>query len=461
MNLTKLLHLAGAGGLVLAMSLFGSGANAREQPAIAGIFRSSILINNPAAADANVSVMLVNADGARAMAAPVMFKVAGSSSTQLYLPNLAGLSDGRYSAVVDSDKPVAVIVNMTSDSPATSTSYNGIPLDAVGRTFNMPQAYKNYHGFTSSLILQNSGAAFANALISYRTGAGQVAAEGRSIAPNASVTVDQGSVAALPQGFVGSAVVTADQDIGAVFLVSAAGQLSSGRGATSGSPIAYAPVIYDEYFGFVTNVFVQNLDTTTTNVTIEYFDSRTGASVGSEQAWILPGTSVTFYQFDTGRGLAVPRHNFNGSAVIRSTDNKNIIAITNINHPGLGYLEAYNAFPSSGATQRASCPAIMKNYHNYNTSLTVQNVGTVPTNLTIQYIGPGGAVASQIMISGLKPNATAFRYNPSPADGLPVGFLGAAVVTSSASPIVAVVNEQLGAGTELGDQLFTYSCSNN
>src|SRR5262245_58715777 len=426
MNLKKLLHLAGAGGLVLGMSLFGSSAMARESQQIPGTFRSAILINNPGTAEANVSVMFVKSDGTQAMSTPVLVKIAPGANTQLYAPNIAGLADGRYSVVIDSDQAVSAIANLSSDNPATSTSYNGIAQGDVGKSYNIASAYKNYHGFTSNLVIQNAGTATGNVTISYRSGVGQVASETRSIPANASVTVDQGATAGLPDGFIGSAVVTSDQDTATIFLVSGTGQLSSGRGAKSGTPIVFAPVIYNQYFGFVTNVFVQNLDTTATNVTIEYFDSRTGGSVGSEQASIQPGSSATFFQFDTARAQALVPEGFNGSAVIRSTDNKSIIAVTNINNPSLGYLEAYNGFPSSGATPRASCPAIMKNYHNYNTSLTVQNVGTVPTNLTIQYIGPGGAVASQIMISGLKPNATAFRYNPSPADGLPVGFLGAA-----------------------------------
>jgi hypothetical protein len=460
MNLKKLLHLAGAGGLVLGMSLFGTSAMAREAQAVPGTFRSAIVVANPGAVEADVTLNFVKPDGTTALAPAMAFKVAAGASSQVYVPSVPGLADGRYSVVIDSNQNVVAIANLTSDNPSTSTSYNGISQNDVGKQFNMPSVYKNYFGYTSSLVIQNAAGAVANATITYKRSGSPDVTETRPIPGNASVTVDQGA-AALADGFIGSAVVTSDQDVAAIFLVSGPSQLSSGRGAKSGAPIAYAPVIYDQYFGYVTNVFVQNLDTTATNVTIEYFDSRTGASVGSEQATIQPGASTTFFQFDTGRGPAVPRPGFNGSAVVRSTDNKNIIAVANINNPRQGYLEAYNGFASSGATQRTSCPAIMKNYHNYNTSLTVQNVGTAATNLTIQYVGPGGQVASSVTIGGLQPNATAFRYSPALTENLPDGFLGSAVVASSGEPIVAVVNELFGTGSEAGDQLFTYACSNS
>ena len=59
----------------------------------------------------------------------------------------------------------------------------------------------------------------------------------------------------------------------------------------------------------------------------------------------------------------------------------------------------------------------------------------------------------------LAPGAVYATYNPNKAD-LPNGYKGGAVITSTGGKIVALVNEQLGAGDQPGDVLFTFACSN-
>lgn len=455
MNLKKLLHLAGAGGIVLGMSVFGSGAAAREAAAIPGTFRSSIVVANPGSTTANVTLNFVRSDGNMALNPGLSYSVAAGASDTKYVPNIAGLADGRYSVVIDSDQNVVAIANLASDGPSTSTAYNGIAQADVGRTFNIPSAYRNYFGFTSNIVVQNAGTAAADVTVTYKRAGSADVSETRNIPANASVTFDQSATAGLPDGFIGSAVVSSpNQDVAAIFLVSAATQLSSGRGARSGAPVVSLPVIFNNYFGYVTNALVQNVDTTPTNVTISYYQG--GTLVAQQNATIQPGASVAFNQF--GDSSAVPV-GFNGSAVVRSTDNKNIIAVANVRHDAFGDLEAYNGFASSSATTRVSCPAILKNYFNYNTSLTVQNIGTSATNLTISYIGSNGQTVATGTVNDLQPNSGVGRYTPN--ESLPVGFNGAAVVTSSGSPIIGVVNETLGIGDTAGDDLFTYACSNS
>src|SRR5688500_12128405 len=253
MNLKKLLHLAGAGGIVLGMSVFGSCAAAREAQAIPGPFRSSIVVANPGTVAAQVNISFVKSDGNVALAMPAFTVQPGASSLQ-YVPSITGLADGRYSVVIDSDQNVSAIANLASDGPATSTAYNGIAQADVGRTFNIPSVYRNYFGFTSNIVVQNAGTATANVTITYKRSGSADVTETRSIPANASVTFDQAATAGLADGFIGSAVVSSpDQDVAAIFLISAATQLSSGRGARAGAPVVSLPVIYNNYFGYVTN----------------------------------------------------------------------------------------------------------------------------------------------------------------------------------------------------------------
>ena len=459
MNLKKLLHLVGAGGIVLAMSVFGSGAAAREAQAIPGTFRSSIVVANPGTVEANVTLNFVKSDGNMALSPGLTFRVAPGGSSLQYVPNIAGLADGRYSVVIDSDQNVSAIANLASDNPATSTSYNGIGQSDVGRTFNIPSVYRNYFGYTSNIVVQNAGTATANVTITYNRAGSAPVTETRTIPNNASVTFDQGATTGLADGFVGSAVVTADQDVAAIFLISQSSPgvaLSSGRGARAGAPALSLPSIYNNYFGYQTNVLVQNVDTTATAVTITYYEG--GQAVAAQNATIQPGASTTFFQFDTGQGASPVRAGFNGSAVVRSNDNKNIIAVANVLHGGQNDLESYSGFATTSATQRFSCPSIFKNYFNFNTSLTVQNVGTSATNLSVQYIAGGQTVATAT-VQNLQPNSGFLLYSPNAA--LPEGFNGAAIVTSSGAPIIGLVNQTEGTGAGAGDELLTYACANS
>jgi hypothetical protein len=466
LNLNKLLNVAAAGALILGVSAFDGfrgpdAALAREALAVPGTFVSEVVVSNPGSAAASVTLTFVKSDGTQAMAAPVSLTVPAGSSRKTYVPNVPGLADGRYSVVIDSDQNVTAIANLVSSNPATSTSYNGIASGDTGTSFNIPSVYRNYFGFSSSIVVQNAGSSTANVTLSYKNSAGAtVASEQRSVPHDASVTVDQTSTTGLTDGFVGAAVVSSDQPVAAIFLISAANQLSSARGAKAGAPIVYLPVQYNQYFNFNTNVLVQNVGTTATTVKIEYFNAGNGSKIGEETSTpIAPGSSFTFFQFDTGRGNAVMRPGTNGAAVVRSLDGGSVVAVANVQETRQNYLEAYNGFPAASATTKVSCASILKNYFNYNTSLTVQNADTVATNLNIAFIDGNGAVVAQETFANLQPGATYFNYNPNVA-ALPNGFAGAVVIQSSGAKIVGVVNELLGTGDQAGDQLFTYSCSN-
>jgi len=467
-NVSRALHVAAAGALILGLSAFDGLRNgpdaafAREAAAVPGTFVSEVVVSNPGTAAATVNLSFVKSDGTLALSPPLQFTVAGGSSRKTFVPNVPGLADGRYSVVIDSDQNVTAIANLVSSSPSTSTSYNGIASADTGNSFNIPSVYRNYFGFSSSIVVQNAGTAAANVRISYRNAGGtEVASESRSIANSASSTFDQTSTSGLSDGYVGAAVVTSDQPVAAIFLISASGQLSSARGFKGGAPVVYLPVIYNQYFNFNTNVLVQNVGSAATTVKIEYYAASTGAKIGEEtSSSIAPGSAFTFFQFDTGRGNAIPRPGFNGAAIVRSLDGGSIVAVTNVQETRQNYLEAYNGFAASNATTTASCAAVLKNYFNYNTSLTVQNADSTATNLTLTYVDGSGNTVTTKTVTNLAPGATYFNYNPG-IDELPNGFAGAVVIRSSGAKIVAVVNELLGTGSEAGDQLFTYACSNS
>lgn len=464
---SKVAHIAAAGALVLGLSAFDGlragpdAASAREAQAIPGTFKSSIVVANPGATIANVSLNFVNSNGTAALQTPLTFTVAAGSSVTQFVPNVPNLADGRYSVVVDSDQNVVAIANLQSDGPSTATAYNGISQNDVGTTFYVPSVYKNYFGFSSSLVVQNAGNSDATVTITYKKPGQADVPKQVTVKSNASVTIDQAaSDSGLNDGFIGSAVISSNQSVAAIFLISktsgTAAQLSSSRGVKSGSTSVSLPALYHNYYNYRSSVLVQNVDTAAADVQVEYFTG--GRSIGTDSGTIGPGATQLFLQFDTDSRNATPRPGFNGSAVVRSTNGKNVIAVANIENVTEGVLEAYNGFNPSSATAKTTCPAIMKNYYGFFTSLTIQNVDTVAGTVSVAHTNPNGQAAGNPISQTVQPGATMFVFSPDDLVGLPNGFNGTAVVTSNGAKIVATVSER---SPDAGDLLFTYNCANS
>lgn len=445
----------------LALCLTAGTASARApQAAVAGTFRTSIVIANPGTTTANVTIPFRDAAGNRPME-PLALQVAGGSSTLLYLPNEAGLPTGRYSAQVQSDQYVTAIANLYAADVKTATAYNAPTAVERATTLYSPLAFADANGYKTAIVVHNGANTAANVTIQYRDQSGvALASESRAIPAFSSATFDQTNTPNLGAGFR-SAVVTADQAVTGVLLMTrpdsgtlGAAQLGTGQGSA-----AYMPVVYNGYFGFSSRFAVQNADTAESTFTAGYFSAATGQSIGAEA---YPATGPfgvrVFYQYDRGTTQARPRPGFNGSAAVVSNETRRLVALGEVLSTASNY-EMYNGVPVATASTRATCPAILKNYYGYNTSLTIQNVGTGPTDLTIVYTGPGGVTALTQNVTGLPSGANHFSYTPGNAT-LPAGFSGAVTVTSTSQRIVAMVNELLGTGSEQGDQLFTYRCDN-
>src|SRR5438045_9702877 len=75
-------------------------AAAREAQAVPGTFISSLTLQNPTQTDAIAAVNFIGSNGVVALVNPLSVTVPAQGSTLVYVPNVAGLADGRYSAVV-------------------------------------------------------------------------------------------------------------------------------------------------------------------------------------------------------------------------------------------------------------------------------------------------------------------------------------------------------------------------
>ena len=251
-------------------------------------------------------------------------------------------------------------------------------------------------------------------------------------------------ISGLPDNFIGSAVVSADQPVAAILNTSRVAdggdadpkRIGSATGVLAPSTKAYAPYLRKNYYGRNSYIAVQNTTGSTVNVTITYYNAS-GTEVDTDTAAITAYSSQIFYQDMNGD---LP-DNYFGSAIVEGDGNiavvvNNANAGTDVTTSGF---ESYNGF-AAGAT-KLYMPKLTVNYYDYQSGFTVQNISTSAANMSITYTYGGNTYtkASPSIAAGA---AWSVYLANSPVSGLPAGIVGSgsAIVTSD-QPVVGVVTE--------------------
>jgi hypothetical protein len=246
----------------------------------------------------------------------------------------------------------------------------------------------------------------------------------------------------IQNGFFGSVVVNGDRDIVATYFVSDTnGALSAGNASISGATQAYAPAVYNNYFGFDSSIVIQNVGSGPADITVTY-------SNGVErQITILVGNSRVLFAPNEG----LPQ-GFFGSARIRSTNGGSFVANVNVRNATRGNLETYDVV--TGGFGRLNLPSLYKSYapQQFVSSITVQNIGSVATDITITYENSATQIFTAVPAGG-----AVLSYQPNITQ-LPDGYnQGASISSSNGAPLAAVANIDANSGTlPAGDYLFTY-----
>lgn len=188
---------------------------------------------------------------------------------------------------------------------------------------------------------------------------------------------------------------------------------------------------------------IQNTESTPLTVYVNYVDRFGVAYPAARESFTIPGqASHVFYQASNANLPA----GFLGGATITSTGN--IAGVVNFYNSGASasaaQFNSYTAF-SSGANM-AVAPRFVRNFYGYNGGLTIQNVGTAATSVTITFSFAGTPYV--VNTGSIAPGATYSPYAPNiaalaPVDALPVGQRFGSIVMQAAAggSIVAIVNE--------------------
>ncbi|NTU80237.1 MAG: hypothetical protein HGA45_12830 [Chloroflexales bacterium] len=443
----------------LAMPVNSAFAQTRDKTSVPGTWASAILIQNVGTATLpadQYSIDFYKADGtlAKSFAPPAAASIAPGASQEFFIPTaISDLASGQYSGVVSSSQPVKAVVNSStsnaSAAPWSAFAYEGVDAGSTAAKLYFPGFYKDYFGFRSELVIQNTGTSAATVQATfYRSSDGQSYGPITlgSIAPNASQTYayNDSAFAALPGNTSASlfgVVIEATNGVplAGVSNIWTASDADGGAGSfnafTTGAAKVYAAALYNQYYGFVASITVQNLATSAAVGEIKFSDGKT-------VAFNIPANQAREYYLPGITGLSSGNTNGLLSAEISATGG-NIVALVNIQRKQVGNIAVSDprnpAFGSYGATSTTASsvrvPAIFSDYYGFFTAVTVQNAGTSAATVTLTY-GNNTTWTSPSLDPGKTYNFTHLPGNS--GNTLGTGKQTGGTV-SSAQPLVVVI----------------------
>ena len=257
-----------------------------------------------------------------------------------------------------------MVANSSSTLPATAGSYSGFQFDQIGTSLFFPGLYKNYYGFWSELVVQNTTETDASVTIEFfsqKTGAKISGADiTASIPGKASRVFALEDFTSVPDGntngLLSARVSTTSAPLAGVANIwsnAFHGEFGNYNGYVSGSTdFVYSPALYNFYYGFVSALTVQNLDND------EVAEVEVTYSNGTKETKSLqPFQAVEYYQ---PNNASLPGGNTNGvfSAKVQSKNGKEIAVLVTVEDKSKGLLASYNG-PATASTT-VSCPVVLK-----------------------------------------------------------------------------------------------------
>lgn len=400
-------------------------------------------VANLSSSDATVVITYVNQDGTTD--ATVNATIPANSSVT-YFP-IDASSGFNGSVVISSDQPVAAIANVLGDGSAFGASYESFSNGST--TVNLPLVMKNNFGFSTWFNVQNASSPGGSAVtvdISFSGSGASCNQTGVSIPAGAAKTFDQATDSCLPDGYVGSATITATGgNIVATVMETGSATLFAYNGFTSGSTMPIMPLVQANNFGYSTGIQIQNIGGTSTDVTVSYTAGSAGSNCTETQT-IAANSSATFGLSSSCTGLGGSTF-VGGAAVTANSANQDLVVIVNqLNYDTNDKGAAYNGFNPADASSTVNFPLIMQDNFGYFTGFNVYNAGGSDANVTCTF-SSGSNKPTDI-------NTTVSAGTAYTAVQTGTGqYVGSVTCTASGGSLVGVANE-LGSGS--GDNFFAY-----
>jgi hypothetical protein len=297
--------------------------------------------------------------------------------------------------------------------------------------------------FNTAFRVQNLSNQEAHCVYSFYNAAGTAvySSASEAIGVGDSLYVYTPSLVGLADGEY-SGVVSCDVEVAAVanFSDANSGASYSGVGQAEVGDTWYAPGVYNNYYNFYSNLYVQNASSGSVDIRVDVYAAGSTTPVATQNKTNVPANASVSFEQEALPGLVTNQtYSAKVTAVASGTTNPaDVAVIVNIYGRGAAdnQLYSYNPFAAGSAT--AYAPVIMANYYGYNTALVIQNMGGSAADVTVTYTIPGAApvVKNYNVASG----AAASLYTPAQGLGSVVNKLMAAKVEST-QPVAVIVNE--------------------
>jgi alpha-tubulin suppressor-like RCC1 family protein len=227
-------------------------------------------------------------------------------------------------------QPLGAVVNETGPGGQFS-SYDAVP--AGSTTLNVPVALNNaFGGYYTGMGIQNTSASGGTVFVTYYDASGAATAKSFSIAANGSLGVYQGSATDGPATGAYTAVIQSSTVTLAAIVNEVAPSNTSAKQSTSyntfsaGSASLHLPLVENAGSDpWNTGEGIMNTGTSSTTVTVTYYDTVTGAAIGTVQTLTLaPHAFWGLYQ--PGGGLPTGTR---ATAVVTTSSGGQVAVICN------------------------------------------------------------------------------------------------------------------------------------
>lgn len=234
--------------------------------------------------------------------------------------------------------------------------------------------------------------------------------------------------------FNGSAVVSSNQQVAAIVNQSTSnvdatvGYNASYTGFSEGNTDFYLPIILNAYYGFHTEVSIQNASSSNVDVTVTYDTAGCTDTTSS----LAPGAAVRFDNTTTCSGGL----SSNGSATISATGP--VVAIVNQIGESVNMEQAYNGFAPTDGASTLYAPVVLYDFYTFYSAFQVQNISGSTMDICATY-SDGYYTCKTSIADG--ESATFIQNTETHAST----WTGSAVVTNTiGGDMVAIVNQQGG-----------------
>ena len=186
--------------------------------------------------------------------------------------------------------------------------------------------------------------------------------------------------------------------------------------------------------GKITDIRIVSLADEEGTVVLSFLNTD-GSVAGSTSGSLLPNQPASWNQAYYPAELP---NNWKGSVVLYS----DVALASIVNEYTNPMVEAASYVGSSEAEPSTSAylPSILKDAWTWTTMFAVQNTGTVPTTITVEYRDLSGALVDTDISTDVQPGASLYAFQ---ADDAELGsfFAGSAKIMSDPEPIYAIANE--------------------